>query len=145
MLSMSANDSAQSLAPSPKLSSVTDRFLMPDDLKAAWKISRLFSTQDQFSFNLPFLCPRGPGSSRLTGFCPPTLLFDSPLSLLPYLLHCLVTIQRVFLWSSPANIHHTRFCWMAFPKHRGPKNQGFTLLEAGDKDLSLAVTTTHMT
>lgn len=35
--------SIQSLAPSLKLSSVTDPFLMPDDLKAGWKISRMFS------------------------------------------------------------------------------------------------------
>lgn len=142
---MSANDSVQSLAPSPKLSSVTDRFFMPDDLKAGWKISRLFTTQDQYSFNLPFLCPRGHISSHLTGFCPPTLLFDSPLSLLFYFQHGLVTIQHVFFWNSPVNIHHTRVCRMAFPKHRGPTNQGPTFLSPGDKDLCLAVRMTNVT
>lgn len=35
--------SVVSLAPSPKLSSVTDPFLMPDDLNAGWKVRRMFS------------------------------------------------------------------------------------------------------
>lgn len=135
-----------SLAPSPKLSSVTHLFWCQMIWKQDGKWRECFPSQDQYAFNLPSLYPWGNVSSHLPGsFFPSTLLpFHSPLPPTPSTsITAWLEFSMSSFWSSYVNIHHNGFCWIAFPTQSpyffGPEKTRSSLFEPEDRCLSLAL------